>query len=187
MFDRNLKPLGRFGPEQTGAPIAMSETPVLMSITIGKPREEIYSFWRDLNNLPRFMENLERIDVLDDRRSHWVVQAPAGRKVEWNSVITEDQPGRRIAWEAEDGADVKNSGFVEFKDAPANLGTEVHAHIVYDAPGGAVGALIAKIFAKEPGVQAHRELRRLKMLLETGEIANTEAPGAAPRAHIGPV
>ena len=165
----------------------MAHEVVLKSVTIGKPREQVYAFWRDFSNLARFMENIERIDVIDERRSHWVVKAPAGKTVEWDATVTEDEPGRRIAWTTGETADVKNSGFVEFKDAPGDRGSEIHAQIVYDPPGGGVGEFFAKLFQKEPGVQAHRELRRLKMLLETGEIANTEAPDAAPRAHIGPV
>ncbi len=165
----------------------MADTAVLRSITVGKSTEELYGFWRNLSNLPKFMENIERIDVLSEQKSHWVVKAPGGKTVEWDAVITDDQPGRRIAWETAEGADVKNAGFVEFKDAPGDRGSEIHAHIVYDPPGGALGELIAKLFQREPGVQAHRDLRRLKMLLETGEIADTEAPDAAPRAHAGPI
>ncbi len=163
----------------------MADTAVLKSVTIGRSPDTLYEFWRDFSNLAQFMENIERIDVIDERRSHWVVKAPAGSTVEWDAVITEDEPGRRIAWETAEGADIKHAGFVEFKAAPADLGAEIHAHIVYDPPGGEAGKLIAKLFQKEPGVQAHRDLRRLKMLIETGEIADTEAPDAAPRAQIG--
>ncbi len=165
----------------------MADTAIMKSITIGRPADALYAFWRDFSNLAHFMENIERIDVIDECKSHWVVKAPAGKTVEWNAVITEDEPGRRIAWETAEGADIKNAGFVEFKDAPGERGAEIHAHIVYDPPGGALGEVIAKLFQKEPGVQAHRDLRRLKMLIETGEIATTEAPDAAPRAHAGPV
>jgi uncharacterized membrane protein len=165
----------------------MAHEIVLKSVTLNKPREAVYAFWRDFSNLSKFMENIERIDVLDDHTSHWVVKAPAGRSVEWDAVITEDDPGRRIAWDSSEGADINNSGFVEFRDAPEGRGSEIHAHIVYDPPAGGLGELIAKLFQREPGVQAHRDLRRLKMLLETGEIADSRAPDAAPRAHAGPV
>lgn len=151
------------------------------AITIGVPREEIYAFWRDLKNLARVMENIERIDDLGDGRSHWVVKAPAGQTVEWDARITVDEPGRRLAWTSEEGAQVKNRGTVEFRDAPADKGTEVHATIVYEPPGGALGKVIAGLFQQEPGLQAKRDLRRLKMILETGEIATTAYPDAAPR------
>ncbi len=160
---------------------------VLKAVTINKPREALYAFWRDFRNLSTFMENVERIDVVDEQTSHWVVKAPAGRTVEWDAEITQDEPGRRLAWQSKAGGDVNHSGFVEFKDAPPGRGAEIHAHIVYEPPGGAIGELVAKIFQREPGLQAHRDLRRLKMLLETGEIADTDAPDAAPRARSGPV
>ena len=151
------------------------------TITVNRPRAEVYAFWRDFKNLERFMENIERVDIDDDRRSHWVVSAPAGKTVEWDSRITEDQPDRLIAWESLDGADIKNTGRIEFRDAPPGRGTEVTATIVYDPPGGDLGKLIAKLFQKEPKVQARRDLRRFKQLMETGEISTSKAPDAAPR------
>jgi uncharacterized membrane protein len=151
------------------------------AVTIGKPRADVFAFFRDFTNLARFMENIERVDVIDDQHSHWVVKAPADHKVEWDSVLTAEEPDRLLAWETGPDAEVKNHGRVEFRDAPGGRGTELHATIVYDPPGGALGKLIATLFQKEPGMQAKRDLRRLKMLLETGEIATTEYPDAAPR------
>jgi uncharacterized membrane protein len=151
------------------------------AVTIGRPREEVFAFFRDFSNLGRFLENIERVDVIDDTRSHWVVKAPAGHSVEWDSVLTHEEPGRLLAWKTAPGADVKNHGRVVFKDAPGDCGTEIHATIVYEPPAGALGKVIAALFQKEPGQQAKRDLRRLKMLLETGEIATTEYPDAAPR------
>jgi uncharacterized membrane protein len=153
----------------------------VVAITIGKPREEVFAFFRDLSNLARFMENIERIDVLDARRSHWVVKAPAGHQVEWDSTLTADEPGELLAWESDKNAEVKNHGRLAFSDAPGGRGTEVHAIMVYEAPGGALGKIVATIFQMEPGQQAKRDLRRLKMLLETGEIATTRYPDSAPR------
>ena len=152
-----------------------SASVTVQAVTINAPREALYRFWRSFANLPRFMENIERIDVIDERRSHWVVKAPAGRSVEWDSIVTEDQPDRRIAWESAEGADVANAGWVEFRDAPAGRGTEVHAFIAYEPPGGTLGRLAAKLFQREPAIQARRDLKRLKMLMEAGEIA-TNAP-----------
>ena len=151
------------------------------AVTIGKPREEVYAFFRHFSNLGRFMENIERVDEVDERHTHWVVKAPAGQTVEWDALLTRDEPGRLIAWETEEGAQVQNHGTVEFRDAPGEFGTEVHATLVYKPPGGGLGKLVAEMFAMEPGMQAKRDLRRLKMLLETGEIATTEYPDAAPR------
>lgn len=140
------------------------------SVTINKPADELFSYFRDFGNLPRFMENVVSIDVLDDKRSHWVVKAPAGRTVEWDARVTEEEPGKSIAWTSEPGADVDNSGLVEFRDAGAR-GTVVTATIVYDPPAGIVGKVIAKMFQREPAIQARRDLNRFKQLMETGEIA----------------
>lgn len=143
---------------------------VASAVTIGRPQQELYAFWRNLPNLATFMENIERIDLIDDRRSHWVVKAPADRTVEWDAIVTEDRAGELIAWASTDGADVANSGRVEFRDAGAR-GTVVTATIAYDPPAGVVGKLVAKLFQREPAIQARRELRRFKQLMETGEIA----------------
>lgn len=151
------------------------------AVTIGRPREQVYAFWRDFTNLARVMENVQRIEQMDGDRTHWVVSAPGGKTVEWVARVTADEPGRRIAWEAEDGADVANHGVVEFRDAPGDRGTEVHAAIAYHPPAGPLGEAVATLTQQEPGKQAHRDLRRLKMFLETGEIATTQAPDAAPR------
>jgi uncharacterized membrane protein len=142
------------------------------AVTINRPVAELFAFWRDFSNLATFMENVERIDVLDDRRSHWVVKGPGGKSVEWDSVVTEEQPDQFIAWASEDGADVPNSGRIDFRDAGAR-GTVVTVTVVYDPPAGAIGKLIAKMFQREPAIQARRDLRRFKQLMETGEIATS--------------
>jgi uncharacterized membrane protein len=154
------------------------------TVTINKPRAELYAFWRDFRNLARFLENIERVDVGDDRRSHWVVKAPAGKTVEWDSQITEDEPDRLIAWESVESGDIKNAGRIEFRDGPPGRGTEVTATLLYEPPGGDVGKLIAKLFQKEPKVQARRDLRRFKQLMETGEISTSAAPDAGPRGSF---
>lgn len=140
------------------------------SVTINRPLSELFAFWRDLSNLATFMENVERVDVVDERRSHWVVKAPAGKTVEWDAVVTEEAPNSFIAWASVEGADVPNSGRVDFRSAGAR-GTVVTATILYDPPGGAIGKLIARMFQREPTIQARRDLRRFKQLMETGEIA----------------
>jgi uncharacterized membrane protein len=150
------------------------------TVTINRPRHELFAFWRDFRNLPRFMENIESVEVRDDRRSHWRIASPGGT-VEWDAVLTEEVEDELLAWESEPGADIKNAGRIEFLDAPGGRGTQVRAVIVYDPPAGDVGKLIAKLFQKEPKVQARRELRRFKQLMETGEISVSTAPDAAPR------
>jgi uncharacterized membrane protein len=151
------------------------------TVTINRPRDELYAFWRDFRNLALFMENVESVTPGDDRRSHWVVKAPADKSVEWDSVLTEEVENEVLAWESAEGAEIKNAGRIEFKDAPPGRGTEVTATIVYEPPGGDLGKLIAKLFQKEPKIQARRELRRFKQLMETGEISTTKSAAAAPQ------
>ena len=140
------------------------------SVTINRPRDELYAYFRDFANLPSFMDNIESVAVLDDRRSHWAVKAPAGKTVEWDAVITDEAPGEYFVWASEPGADIPNSGRIEFRDAGAR-GTVVTATLIYDPPAGVVGKLIAKLFQREPAIQARRDLRRFKQLMETGEVA----------------
>lgn len=144
------------------------------SVTVNLPREQVYAYWRDFQNFPHFMENVRSVTLDDDRRSHWVVAAPAGESVEWDALITEDVPGEVIAWESVEGADIKNAGRIEFRDAAPGRGTVITATIAYDPPGGQIGQMIAKLLQREPKVQARRDLRRFKQLLETGEIATAE-------------
>ena len=157
------------------------DTIIAKTVTINRPRQTLYAFWRDFRNLPLFMENIESVAVTDDHRSHWKVKAPAGTSVEWDSVIIEDIPGQVIEWRSVDKASIKNSGRIEFRDSPNGRGTWVSAVIAYDPPGGKFGKAIATMFGREPKLQARRDLRRFKQLMETGEIATSEPPNAAPR------
>ncbi len=140
------------------------------TVTINRPRAELFAYWRDFTNLPSFMDNVERIETLSPTRTHWVVKAPAGKIVEWDSTITEEREDEFIAWVSEEGADVPNSGTIAFRDA-GDRGTIVTATIVYDPPAGVIGKVIAKLFQREPAIQARRDLRRFKQLMETGEVA----------------
>jgi uncharacterized membrane protein len=158
------------------------EEPVGRTVTINRPRTEVYQFWRDFRNLPRFMHNLRSISVMDSVSSHWVAAAPAGQTVEWDAIVTEDEPNRLIAWTSAKDASLPNSGRVEFRDAQAGRGTEVTATIFYDPPPGALGKLVANLFRRDPKVQTRWDLRRFKQLMETGEISPARAPDAAPRS-----
>lgn len=140
------------------------------AVTINRPVAELFAYWRDFANLASFMDNVVSVTPIDARRSHWVVKAPGGKTVEWDATITEERENALIAWRSDDGADVPNSGRIDFRDAGAR-GTVVTATILYDPPGGTIGKLIAKVFQREPAIQARRDLRRFKQLMETGEIA----------------
>lgn len=147
-------------------------------VTIAKPAHELYDFWRDFSNLAKVMENIETIEVHDRARSSWTVKAPGGRTVNWDAVVTEDEPGRVIGWQSVEGSDVKSSGRVEFREVPER-GTVVRAVIGYDPPGGLIGELIAKLFQREPALQARRDLRRFKQYMEAGEISTAARTRAA--------
>lgn len=144
-------------------------------ITINVPPEEVYRFYRDFENLPRFMKNLARVTMIDERRSHWVLRGPAGLRIEWDAEIIADRVNEAISWRSVEGADVDNSGSVQFVPAPGGRGTEVWVEIRYDAPGGRIGAAIAKLFGHEPSQLVQDDLRRLKQLLETGEIVHSDS------------
>lgn len=143
-------------------------------VTINKPAQELYAFWRDFPNLAGVLENVESIVPAGGGtdRTTWTVKAPGGRTVSWDAEVTEDQPGRVIGWRSAEGADVHNSGRIEFNEV-AGRGTVVRAVIGYDPPGGAIGEFIAKLFQREPAIQARRDLRRFKQFMETGEIATS--------------
>jgi uncharacterized membrane protein len=149
---------------------------------INRPRRELYDYWSDITNLPSFMENVKSVEILESGRSQWTIAGPGGMEVELVSEITEDIPGERIAWTSSEGSDVDHEGWIEFKDNAFGRGTEVRLFISYDPPAGAIGKVVAKVMQREPRVQARRELRRFKQLMETGEVSTSKAPDAAPRA-----
>jgi uncharacterized membrane protein len=155
---------------------------VRRTVTIAKPPAEIYAFWRNLENLPRFMTYLDSVRVLGDGRSAWKAKGPAGSQYEWMAEITEDRAGELISWRSLPPSDAFNTGTVAFLPAPGNRGTEVHVTLRYEPPAGAVGAAIAKLFGKEPGQQVLSDLRRLKQVLETGEVMHSDA-SVAEGAH----
>jgi uncharacterized membrane protein len=144
------------------------------TVTINKPVDELYHFWNNFENLPTFMKHLKNVKVYDDKRSHWVANAPLGNSVEWDADIIEKRENELISWVSVPGADVENTGSVRFTKAPGNRGTEVKVIMKYNPPGGVIGAAIAKLFGEEPEQQIGDDLRRFKMLMEAGEIATTE-------------
>jgi uncharacterized membrane protein len=169
---------------------------VAQSVTIRQPVEMVYAFWRNFENLPRFMDHLESVRVTGDRQSHWVAKAPAGQTVEWDAEMVEDRRDELIAWRSLPGSSVPNSGQVRFEQAAGGRGTEVHVELRYDPPGGKLGALVAKLFGEEPAQQVAGDLRRLKQVLETGEVLHSDAsihrgmhpaqpPEERPRPEVG--
>jgi uncharacterized membrane protein len=154
---------------------AGTATHLYASITVNRPADELYRFWRDFENLPSFMFHLESVAVTGERLSHWTAKAPAGRTVEWDAEIVDDRPGELIAWRSREGATVPNSGSVRLSPAPGDNGTEVRVEIDYDMPGGKLGTAVAKLFGEEPEQQVRDDLRRFKQVMETGEVARSAA------------
>ena len=146
------------------------------TVTIDRPRQELYKEWRDFTRFPRFMDNVREVEMLDDQRSRWTIEAPAGTSVELVTRITEDKPGALIAWESEPESQIETEGRVEFLDAGPGRGTMVRLTMRYDPPGGFPGRIVAKILQREPAIQARRDLRRFKQLMETGELTTNASP-----------
>lgn len=162
--------------EHDDAPPASSKTAsgnrelVARAVTINRPAEELYAFWRDFSNLATVMENIVSIETLSPTQSRWTVKGPGGKSYKWTSTVTNDVPGKEITWQSDGDADVANSGRISFEEV-AGRGTLVTATIAYAPPAGTVGKVIAKILQREPNVQVRRDLRRFKQLMETGELA----------------
>lgn len=157
------------------------EVHVEKSIIIDRSPEELYSFWRDFENLPRFMDHLESVNSVGFNRWHWVVKGPVGTRPEWDAEIYNEKPNELIAWRSLDGT-VTNAGSVRFEPAADERGTQVKVVLNYNAPGGKVSALLAKLFGQEPGQMIEGDLRRLKQILEGGEIAAVEDSPLGPNA-----
>jgi uncharacterized membrane protein len=148
---------------------------VVKAITIRRPPTEVYQFWRNFRNFPSFMSHLDAVAVLDERTSHWTARGPAGRSVEWDAEITEDRPNELLAWQSRPGADVANAGRVRFARAPGDGGTEVRLDLWYSPPGGTLGSTVARLFGQEPRQQVQADLRKLKEVMETGEVIRSSA------------
>jgi uncharacterized membrane protein len=144
------------------------------AVTINAPVENVYAFWRNFENLPRFMHNLEKVEVYDTKRSHWWAKGPAGTTVDWEAEIINEIPHELIGWRSIEGSKIDNAGSVHFSRLSDGRGTELKVVLRYDPPAGVLGAAVSKILGEDPAANVQEDLRRLKMLIETGEIATTE-------------
>jgi uncharacterized membrane protein len=150
------------------------------TITVNRPVEDAYAFWRDLSRLPSFMTHLESVKTGGDGRSHWTASGPAGTTVEWDAVIVEDVAGELIAWRSVEIADIGNAGSVRFTPAPGGRGTEVRVELTYEPPAGRLGATVARLLGEEPRQQITDDLRRFKQVIETGEVIRSDG---TPEGH----
>lgn len=144
------------------------------SIAIARPPSTVYAFWREYSNLPRFMYHLEAVQEIGPRLTHWTARAPAGGSVEWDAEHTEDRPNEMLAWQTLPGAMVWNRGSVHFEPRRGGTGTIVRVDLEYRPPGGRLGTLFAKLFNESPEQQIYDDLRRLKQVLETGEVVKSD-------------
>ncbi len=153
--------------------------------TIQRPVEEVYAFWRRLENLPRFMKGIQSVSVTDDLRSRWVATGPGGTPLEWEAEILEDRPGELIAWRAMPGSRVHQVGAVRFRPAPGGRGTEVRLDLELRLPGGGLGRTVARLAGVAGDSAAAQDLRRLRELMEAGETATTEGqPKGGPKTPV---
>ncbi len=161
-------------PKETQASIPYRQgIHVNAAITIQKSPEEVYEFWRNLENLPRFLPHLHSVTRTSEKVSHWIAQGPAGKLVEWDAEIIGEEPNELLSWRSLPGGDVRTAGSVHFKSAPGGRGTEVTVELQYIPPAGPFGTAFAKLMGKDPADQVRDDLRRLKQVLETGETATT--------------
>ena len=144
------------------------------SVVINRSPAELYAFWHAFENFPRFMYHLKSVRATGARTSHWIADGPGGIDVEWDAEITADTPDELIAWHSMAGADVENSGIVQFERRPGGRGTIVRVEIEYRPPGGAAGAFVARLFNRSPEQQIHDDLNRMKQLIETGEVMRSD-------------
>jgi len=152
------------------------------SVTIDRSPGELYYFWRDFENLPKFMSHLESVRKIDETRSHWVAKAPAGTSIEWGAELYREKAPELIAWRSLEGSEVNHAGSVHFDPVPGGRGTEVRVVLNYEPPGGKLAAVLAKIFGEEPEQQIEDDLHRFKQLMETGEVPRTTGQ---PSGRIG--
>jgi uncharacterized membrane protein len=155
------------------------------SIRIDKSPAELYRFWRNFENLPRFMKHIQSVKILDDKRSHWVAKGSTETTVEWDAEIINEIENQLIGWRSREPTKVDHAGSVHFEEALGGCGTEVKVEIEYHPPGGAITATIAKLFGEEPGKQIEEDLCRFKQLMETGEVPTTEEQLAGAAAKMG--
>lgn len=141
------------------------------TVTINRPIEELYRFWRNLENLPHFMRHLDSVERITDTISHWRAKGPGGSSVEWNAEIINEVPNQVIGWRSLEGADVVSAGSVNFDADGTGRGTRVTVRLQYSPPGGKVGAALARLFGRDAETEIRDDLRRFKQLVEAGEVA----------------
>ncbi|MEQ8673809.1 MAG: SRPBCC family protein [Aggregatilineales bacterium] len=156
---------------------------VSQSITISCTVEEVYTFWRDFNNLPRFIPQLKTVEVQDNTHSHWKLAGLVGMTIEWDAEIINDEPNSVIGWRSLQNPYVDHAGSVRFKTAPGDQGTEVRVEMEYRPIAGVVGTALAWLAGNAPEEQTYEALQHLKQILEVGEVTTIEGQSSG-RAEV---
>lgn len=173
------------GKTAGGQPVRRLENGVEIqrAVTINRSPAEVYLFWRNLENLPRFMDHLESVTLTGAKSSHWVARTPMGNvPLEWEAEITEERPNEMIAWGSLPGSSVMTTGQVVFRRAPGNRGTEVHVRMQFTPPGGPVGTVVAKLVNKITSQSVKEDMRRFKEIMEAGEVATVDGQPSGRRS-----
>ena len=180
-------------PTETSAPLVRETVPARRSrpsvrskkgtkvetaITINRTPDELFAFWRNFENLPHVMENVESVQCLEGGRSRWRVHRPNDKHLEWEAEIINEHPNELIAWRSLEGSDVRHAGTIRFSPVAGSRGTEVKLAIEFEAPGGSVGNALAKVLRYSPEQQVREDLRHFKQLMEAGEIPTTAGQSA---------
>jgi uncharacterized membrane protein len=152
---------------------------------INSPPDRLYEFWRQLDNLPRFMKHLQSVEILDERRSRWTAVGPAGVRAQWESEIVDDRANEFISWRTRPGSEAHHQGSVRFEPAVGGRGTVVRVELTHGAPGGALASRAAKLLGAAPEAAIREDMRRLKQLIEAGEIPTTRGQPFGARSLLG--
>jgi len=152
------------------------------SVTVNASAEQLYGYWRNLSNLPKLFDNVLSVEALDLARSHWTLSVPGGMTLEWDAQITVDRENEMIGWRSLDGADLDNAGYVRFERATGGRGTVVRVALQYNPPAGKVGSVLSTLLGEKPAGQVEEALRKLKQLMETGEIPTAEDEKTLPHS-----
>ncbi|HUO60083.1 MAG TPA: SRPBCC family protein [Candidatus Acidoferrales bacterium] len=173
--------LAYYGVRANGAP---HEAVARGSVLVNTSPQEAFRFWRNFENLSRFMRHLDRVEVISETQSRWVAIGPMGSRVAWNAEIANERENELIAWRSLPGSDLTVDGVVEFKPAPVDRGTIISCAIRYQPPAGQLGITAAKVLGKDPSFLMQQDLRRFKALIETGEIPTIEGQSHGPRSIV---
>jgi uncharacterized membrane protein len=154
------------------------------SMTINRPAEEVFRYWRNFQNLPLFMSHLQEVRVTGDRSSEWKARGPMGTTVSWQAEITDEKPDQWIVWRSLPGADLDSVGSVQFRPAPGNRGTELTVALDYQPAGGQFGRLVAAMFGRDPEMTIREDLRNFKHIMEAGEIPTIKGQPSGERSAV---